>query len=170
MCIPPRPHRCPWPWVQGLGGGPDVPHAADVSSQLEESSGVGKAKELSLSQPCNIREDELSKDRPVVITFRYPLTPQTVLTWDTVLLKNNLYIEIPNGCLPDSSKEAFVALLEYAEEVLHCNHAVVCFPRDRNDRAMLIRTFMFLGFFVVPPGNELTLPLGKDHVHMVYNM
>ena len=36
--------------------------------------------------------------------------------------------------------------------------------------AMLIRTFMFLGFFVVPPGNELILPSDKDHVYMVYNM
>lgn len=70
-------------------------------------------------------------------TFRYPLTPQTVLVWDTVLLKNNLYIEIPNGCLPDASKEAFVALLEYAEEILECDHAVVCFSKDRVDRCKL---------------------------------
>lgn len=157
--------------MQGLGGGPDVPHAADVSSLIEESSGVGKAKELSVSQPCNVQcENELSKDQHVKITFRYPLTPQTVLTWDTMLLKNNLYIEVPNGCLPDASKEAFVALLEYAEEVLQCEHAIVCFPRERSDRSILIRTFMFLGFFVVPPGNELVLPSDKDHVYMVYNI
>jgi ornithine decarboxylase antizyme 1 len=49
-------------------------------------------------------------------------------------MNDNLYIEVPTGCLPDASKEAFVALLEYAEEVLQCRHAVVCFKADRMDR------------------------------------
>jgi len=142
-----------------------------VPSLLTESSGVGKGKELSVNHPYNIPcENELPKDQPVKITFRYPLTPQTVLTWDTILLKKNLYIEVPNGCLPDASKEAFVALLEYSEEVLNCEHAIVCFPKDRADRQILIRTFMFIGFFICPPGNELTLPSDKDHIYMVYNM
>jgi len=82
----------------------------------------------------------------------------------------NLYIEVPNGCLPDASKEAFVALLEYAEEALQCHHAIVCFKKDRIDRAMLIRTFMFLGFYLVPPGNELAPSSDKDHVFMVYKI
>jgi len=98
------------------------------------------------------------------------LTQQTTLTWDTTLIYNNLYIEVPNGCLPDASKEAFVALLEHAEEVLRCHHAVVCFKKDRMDRATLIRTFMFLGFYLVPPGNELALAADMDHVFMVYRI
>jgi len=79
-------------------------------------------------------QQKFPKSHPLQITFRYPLTPHTILTWDTTLLNDNLYIEVPNGCLPDASKEAFVALLEYAEEVLQCRHAVVCFKADRMDR------------------------------------
>ena len=75
-----------------------------------------------------------AKNHPVKISFRYPLTSQTVLTWDTTLMRDNLYIGIPEGCLPDASKEAFVELLEFAEEKLHCQFAIVYFKKDRVDR------------------------------------
>jgi len=155
--------------AQGLGGIFDA-LPLRISSVKAEGSGVGNADELSVSNPYIFHANELSKDEPLQITFRYPLTPQTVLTWETILLKNNLYIEVPNGLLPDASKEAFVALLEYAEEVLQCDHAVVCFLKDRLDRAILIRTFMFLGFYVAPPGNELALPSDKGYIYMVYKI
>lgn len=60
-------------------------------------------------------------------------------------MNKTLYIEVPNGCLPDASKEAFVALLEYAEEVLRCQHAIVFFKKDRMDRGKLVskRCFVF---------------------------
>jgi len=145
-----------------------VPHA--VSSVMTESSGVGKADELQMSQSNNNQKNDMSREQSLKIRFRYALTPQAILTWDTILSNNNLYIEVPNGLLPDASKEAFVALLEYAEEILQCNHAIVYFLKDRVDRAILIRTFMFLGFYVVPPGNELAMPYDNDHVFMVYKI
>jgi len=72
--------------------------------------------------------------------------------------------------LPDASKEAFVSLLEYAEEVLQCDHAIVCFLKERSDRAMLIRTFMFLGFYLLPPGHELAMDKDGQLVNMVYKI
>jgi len=130
---------------------------------------VGKNEELSSDSDHYILH-ELGKGQPIRITFRYSLTPQNVLKWDTVLQNNNLYIEVPDGLLPDASKDAFVALLEYAEEVLQCNHAVVCFLKDRIDRATLIRTFMFLGFYVAPPSNEVVLNSQEDYIYMVYKI
>jgi len=160
---------CPWPLAQGLCGIPDaIPFR--ISSVKAEGSGVGRSDELSVSKPYILHENELSREEPLQITFRYTLTPQNILCWETILLNNNLYIEIPNGLEPDASKEAFVALLEYAEEVLQCDHAVVCFDRDRIDRAILVRTFMFLGFYVAPPGSSLSLPSDKSHMFLVYKI
>ncbi|XP_021954431.1 ornithine decarboxylase antizyme 2 [Folsomia candida] len=156
------------PSVWGLGGIGDVPHSSDATHDLTGGEGEG---EPGLSPNYDHEHKEFPKNQPIKISFRYPLTQHNTLTWDTTLIKNNLYIEIPNGCLPDASKEAFVALLEYAEEVLRCHHAVVCFKKDRMDRAILIRTFMFLGFYLVPPGNELALgPAAPDYVFLVYKI
>jgi len=130
---------------------------------------VGKNEGLSSDSDHYILH-ELGKGQPVRITFRYSLTPQNVLKWDTILQNNNLYIEVPDGLLPDASKDAFVALLEYAEEILECNHAVVCFLKDRIDRATLIRTFMFLGFYVAPPSNEVVLNSQEEYIYMVYKI
>jgi len=142
-----------------------------VSSVNAESSGVGKVSELSEQpNPQQFFESELTKDEALKINFQYSLTPQVQLSWDTILWKNNLYIEVPNGCLPDASKEAFVALLEYAEDVLKCDNAIVCFLKERYDRSILVRTFMFLGFYAVPQGDALSLPVTKDHIYMVYKI
>lgn len=155
----------------GLGGIGDVPHSDASNTNKDAEGGGGDDLGLSAGLPYdNYEHKDFPKNEPLKITFRYPLTPHTILTWDTTMMNNNLYIEVPNGCLPDASKEAFVALLEYAEEVLQCHHAVVCFKKDRVDRAILIRTFMFLGFYLVPPGNELAPTSDKDHVFMVYKI
>jgi len=168
LCNRLRPNAFVWPSAPGLGGIGDVPHTDAIHNLTEEGGGGGG---LSSGLAFDHEHQEFPKNQPIKITFRYPLTQQTTLTWDTTLIYNNLYIEVPNGCLPDASKEAFVALLEYAEEVLRCHHAVVCFKKDRIDRAILIRTFMFLGFYLVPPGNELALaPAEMDHVFMVYKI
>jgi len=155
--------------VPGLCRIGDVPHASDGPNLTAESG--GDVPSLSVDPPYDNHElKEFPKNQATKITFRYSLTPHTILSWDTTLMNNNLYIEVPHGCLPDASKEAFVALLEYAEEVLQCHHAIVCFKKDRVDRAMLIRTFMFLGFYLVPPGNELAPAADNDHVFMVYKI
>lgn len=79
-------------------------------------------------------KQNLPEGEPVRIIVRYYLTNSTILTWETTYVNNTLYIEVPHGCLPDASKDAFVALLEYAEEVLLCNNAIVYFSKEREDR------------------------------------
>ena len=48
-----------------------------------------------------------------------------------------------------------MALLEFAEEELRCSHVILALAKDRADRADVVRTFMFLGFSVLPPGHQL---------------
>lgn len=57
---------------------------------------------------------------PLRLTFRTARQP-----WDAVLRGQTLYIALPPHVLPEGSREAFVALLEAAEEQLKCQHVVV---------------------------------------------
>lgn len=103
------------------------------------------------------------------LCFQISLADSLQVTWETLLVGRKLYVEIPNGILPDGSKESFVTLLEYAEEALKCSHVIVCFKNTRTDRASLIRTFMFLGFALVAPGHSL-VPATKDRMFMAYTI
>lgn len=82
----------------------------------------------------SLMKQDLPRGTPLRIQVRYQLTNQTVLTWETTYADQTLYIEVPHGCLPDASKDAFVALLEYAEEVLNCDRAIIFFAKERNER------------------------------------
>lgn len=46
--------------------------------------------------------------------------------WDAILWKGRLYVSVTAQQLSAGSKEAFVDLLEYAEDVLECSHVIVC--------------------------------------------
>lgn len=92
-------------------------------------------------------------------------------SWDVVLRGDTLYVALPPQVLPEGSREAFVALLEAAEEQLKCQNVVVVFAADRPDRPALVRTFMFLGFAVLSPTSPLVPPsLGSGNVCMLYNI
>ncbi|XP_018327008.2 ornithine decarboxylase antizyme 1 [Agrilus planipennis] len=100
------------------------------------------------------------------LTFRTARQP-----WDAVLRGRTLFVALPPDMLPEGSREAFVALLEAAEEQLKCHHVVVVFGKDRVDRATLIRTFMFLGFSILSPTSPLVPPsLAANNVCMLYNI
>jgi hypothetical protein len=86
--------------------------------------------------------------------------------WETVLLGRRLFVEVPKFILPDGSKESFVRLLEFAEEELKCSHVIVCFKKDRPDRASLVRVFMFLGFTVLPPGHPFVPSATGDILYL----
>lgn len=101
------------------------------------------------------------------LCFEISLTEYMQVRWDTFLVDRKLFVEVPNGILPDGSKESFVTLLEYAEEELKCTHVIVCFKKDRTDRMSLVRTFMFLGFVAVAPGNPI-VPKTGDLMFMAY--
>nr|CAD7456977.1 unnamed protein product [Timema tahoe] len=144
------------------------------SYSAEGDGGVGKSRQLSVSE-CKkpVSEDELltaaARVQSLRLTFFLRLTDVTEVCWETVLWQRRLYIQVPASILPEGSKEGFVALLEYAEEVLKCSHIIAFFKKDCNDRALLIRTFMYLGFSTLPPGHPL-IPSNTDscNVFMLY--
>ena len=141
----------------------------------------------------------LKANESLRLTFALKLTESTSVEWETLIWRKCLYIRVPSCLLPEGSKEGFVSLLEYAEETLHCTNIVVCLRKDRSDRgtcrfsffefdeshcddtslsskslccyrlAMLVRTFMFLGFSVLPPNHAL-VPPGSDagNLYMLY--
>ena len=91
------------------------------------------------------------------------------LSWAITLRNGCLYVELPHQ-LKDGSKEMFIDLLEFADDVLKCRHVIVCFGKTRPDRAALVKTFMFLGFHVLSPDNLLMALDDKhqDQLYMVY--
>jgi len=102
------------------------------------------------------------------LSFCIRLVGQEV-TWETLVIGKTMFIEIPTDILPEGSKESFVTLLEYAEEVLSCTHVIVCFKKNRSDRASLIRTFMFLGFIPIAPGAH-HLAVSGDLMYLAYTI
>lgn len=159
--------------VPGLSGVPDEPHAVNVSEKAE-GNGVGVSKEPPVDVKVhNTLNDTLTCDDDAQtassLCFEVTLTDSLEVLWETLLVGHKLFVEIPNGILPEGSKESFVTLLEYAEEVLKCSHVIVCFKKTRADRGSLIRTFMFLGFVMVAPGNDL-VPASGDLMFMAYTI
>jgi len=133
---------------------------------------MGRLKENQVLQDLTITEDKLrdlasqGEESEVVLVFSLRITESMEVCWETLLKDRKLYITVPSGALPEGSKEGFIALLEYAEEHLKCTHVVVCFLKNRSDRASLIRTFMFLGFQVLNPNH--TLAPDQDYLSMAY--
>jgi len=138
---------------------------------MTEGSGVGVSTE-----PPVYTRSSVNKLRALVkaqgasnLCFQVSLTDCIQVNWETVLLGGKLFVEVPSGILPAGSKESFVTLLEFAEEELQCSHVIVCFNKNRSDRACLIRTFMFFGFVALPPGSGL-VPVNGDLFFMAYTI
>lgn len=102
--------------------------------------------------------------------------------WEAVLWRGRLYVSVTPQALTNGSKEAFVSLLEYAEDVLECSHVIVCLGKpaylqqqptavDTNDKdiKMAIRNFMFLGFQPLAPGHEF-MPSNPNLVCFYYTI
>ncbi|KAL3285698.1 hypothetical protein HHI36_000229 [Cryptolaemus montrouzieri] len=103
---------------------------------------------------------------PLRLTFRTARQP-----WDAVLLGRTLFVALPPHVLPEGSRKALLALLEAAEEQLNCQHVIVVFANDRPDRAMLVRTFKFLGFEVLSSTSPVVpTSLASGNVCMLYNI
>jgi len=138
---------------------------------MTEGNGVGVSKEPPVDTSNAVKNiNELVRSQVASnLVFQVTLTDCMQVTWETLLVDRKLFIEVPNGILPEGSKESFVTLLEYAEEALKCSHVIVCFKKNRSDRATLVRTFMFLGFIVVAPGNPV-VPNNADLLFMAYTI
>lgn len=89
--------------------------------------------------------------------------------WNAVLWRGRLYVSVNSQQLNDGSKEAFITLLEYAEDTLCVKHVIVCVDRFAKEAKALIKNFMFLGFHPLTAGHEY-LPSNPDLVCFVYNI
>lgn len=125
-------------WVHSLGNVPDVPNNGyhNVSTVLADEVANGIKKSVGKQQtPPRNNVPKLSLDEPVPFTFRCYLTENQIISWDAVFWSGNLYIHLPNNMVMEGSKEAFIELLEYAEEELVCNNVVICFKKNRTDKS-----------------------------------
>ncbi|KAK9532411.1 hypothetical protein VZT92_009793 [Zoarces viviparus] len=126
------------------------------------------ARPLHSDRKLSVTEEPAGNGRPGILHFQSRPTVTRTIQWDAVLSSGALYVEIPLDPLPEGSKESFAALLEYAEEHLKVVSVFVCFYKNREDRAKLVRTFSFLGFEIVKPGHAL-VPPRPDVFFMAYN-
>uniref|UniRef100_A0A8C9U2I9 Ornithine decarboxylase antizyme 1b n=1 Tax=Scleropages formosus TaxID=113540 RepID=A0A8C9U2I9_SCLFO len=126
------------------------------------------ARLLYSNKKLTVTEEPPGNGRPRILHFQSHPTVSRFIQWDAVVSGDNLYVEIPQDILPEGCKESFAALLEYAEEHLKVVTVFICFYKNRDDRAKLVRTFSFLGFEIVKPGHAL-VPPRPDVFFMAYN-
>jgi hypothetical protein len=106
---------------------------------------------------------------PVWITFRVRDSAQVL---EAMLLDRKLVLPIPEEGLPEGSKEAVTELLEFAEEQLKATEVIVTLAKDRQDRMVIIRTLMYLGFEALAPDSAM-LPqdvADPHHYFMSYSI
>ncbi|XP_014328491.1 LOW QUALITY PROTEIN: ornithine decarboxylase antizyme 2-like [Xiphophorus maculatus] len=107
--------------------------------------------------------------RPSLLRFHYQLTERRSAFWDTALSGDSLFLEIPAGSLAEGSKEGLTTLLEFAEEKLKVNYVFLWFHKNREDRMVIIKTFHYMGFEMVKPGNPM-VPARPDLAFMAYSL
>ncbi|KAI1904374.1 hypothetical protein AGOR_G00004990 [Albula goreensis] len=106
---------------------------------------------------------------PPVLHFQYQVSERHTSCWETVLSSDSLFLEIPDGALPEGSKEGLTSLLEFAEEKLKVSYVFLWFNKSREDRLSITKTFCYMGFEIVKPGHPL-VPARTDLLFMVYSM
>lgn len=114
---------------------------------------------------------ERKERQPVKVDFKIFLTENTASLWEAVVRGDTVYLRLP-GVLSSGSKESFMTLLDFAEERLQCANCIVCVRKNRPDRAILLRTFMFMGFQLLAPTSAI-LPrelANPEYIFLHYNM
>lgn len=94
------------------------------------------------------------------------------INWQATLLKQALYLHVPSQILLHASKEAFVKLLEYAEEQLNCQTVVISIDRNRIEKNnSLMRMFMYFGFTMLPAAHPLApRDMSDSKIYMAYTI
>ncbi|KAG5272989.1 hypothetical protein AALO_G00171510 [Alosa alosa] len=140
-------------------------HCGRGNGQRDHTSAT---RTLHSDMKLTVTEEVGGGGRPAILHFQSRPTVSRVIHWEAVLSGEGLYVEIPQDLLLEGSKESFVSLLEFAEEHLKVVSVFVCFYKNREDCAKLVRTFSFLGFEIVKPGQAL-VPPRPDVFFMAYN-
>jgi len=86
--------------------------------------------------------------------------------------KSTLLLYLPGDPNPSSlSRDHFIELLEYCEDVLKYERVIVCFEKSKmSPRGGITRALNCIGFNVLPPDNYPAF-LNKDaHFSMVYEL
>uniref|UniRef100_A0A8C4WV30 Ornithine decarboxylase antizyme n=1 Tax=Eptatretus burgeri TaxID=7764 RepID=A0A8C4WV30_EPTBU len=156
-------------WVQVPCGVPDAPHP---SLRIPDGGGDGQWDRdllvpLASDSRLIVTEDSSGGGKPNILHFCTKLTSTRCVQWDAVLRGSSLFVEVPPGTLPEGTKESLTSLLEYAEEKLLVDNVIVCFYKNRLDRASMLRAFSYLGFEIVKPGHPL-IPVKPDVIFMAY--
>lgn len=86
--------------------------------------------------------------------------------WEAVLYRGELFVHIPINAR-DNSKEAFIGLLEFAEDQLFARKITVYFDKNNMNKNHLIRLFNFIGFTLLPPDHpDIPLEAPEDMHYM----
>jgi len=149
--------------------------SSSITDNLSTSSGSTNSslsnESIDTNKPTEFIDFDDIADSPesLLVSFKCPLSEEKEVEWKTLLVNGTLYVDIPTSMLPEGSRDSLISLLEFAEEKLECEKVFVCFKKDRQDRAALMRVFMFLGFTVVSPDNK-EVPQDSDIMSMVYSI
>lgn len=140
--------------MQDPCGAPDVPNNGITLHRHLSVITVNEDSVSSKLAPPTIGElAKQSRHQAIKITLKITLLDSLTAQWDSILFKEELFVHIPNNTT-DNSKEAFIALLEFAEEELCCKKVIVYFDKAKSNKNILIRLFSFIGFELLPPGHE----------------
>ncbi|XP_062246093.1 LOW QUALITY PROTEIN: ornithine decarboxylase antizyme 2a [Platichthys flesus] len=148
----------------------DAPHP-----QLKIPGGRGTVRDhclgvlLHKDEKLTVTQRATVSGNPSLLHFHYQLSERHSASWDTALSEDSLFLEIPAGLLAEGSKEGLTALLEFAEEKLKVNYVFLWFHKNREDRLSVIKTFHYMGFEIVKPGNPM-VPARPDLAFMVYSL
>ncbi|CAH0716998.1 unnamed protein product, partial [Brenthis ino] len=113
---------------------------------------------------------ERKDKQPVKIDLKIFLTENVITRWEAVVKGSTIYLRMP-GVLQSGSKESFILLLDFAEEKLGCTNCIICVLKSRSDRATVLRTFMFMGFQMLPPTSPLMQDINNpEYMFLHYNM
>lgn len=117
-------------------------------------------------QPKDVLESAVHNE--IHLSMSVKLVDGLTFVWHSMFIDRKLFVEVPFGLLPKSSRESFILLLEYAEDALKCSHVIVCFRKDRPDRSALLKVFMFFGFILLPPHHHLIPAASGDIMYLAY--
>jgi len=102
-------------------------------------------------------------------TVKWKVGEEAELAWRVKLLPGpRLLLHFDAGSLPDGSKECFVQLLEWAEEELEVSEVLVELDKSRSDLPLLLRTFSYFGFALLPPDKAAFFVDTTKYIAMTY--